>query len=749
MMVSEKNENPFIKSLSGGEDMLLDFIEEGFCIIKVLFDEKEHPTDFQFIETNEVFEQHINLKEVKGKRIKKLKPDYDDFWIKRLGEVVTTGKFARLERPLISIGSFGEGCAFHVGKLSDNYVAMILKVVTESEKQEQRLNQALRAAAMGSWHANLSTGKLTRDAHLNHLFGNEAKESTLKIEEGLQAIYFKDRSAVRIAWKKAIKTESFYKSEFRVIHKDKSVHWFREEGQFLKGENGKPDTLTGLTSDITRQKRMEKNLWNYKAQHQLLIEQADDFAIVILDVEGQITDWNKGAEKIFGWSKKEVMGKSGEILFTKEAREHHIPELEIKKSIKTGNANDQRWMLKKDGSKFWANGTMHSLKDERGNLSGLFKILQDETARKVTEIALHQSEENYRLIVNQTIVGIMKIDLSGNIIFANNRIAKMLDYSSHELLRMNIGRLIHEGDQSRNETLFKRMLAKGTPYEIKKRLYRKDGSYLWVNNQISPVFEKEEKLPSSVIIISVDISRQRALEKQKDSFISVASHELKTPLTGIKAYTELLEEKILKDEKEFSVTLTKKLNAQVDRLNRLIYALLDTTRITEGKLTLQKEKFDLNSFIRERVAELQLTAPDHQMIIKTNKIFPIVGDKERIAQVLTNLISNAIKYSPKGNKIIISTKDIHHEKVQVNVRDFGKGIPSDMQQKVFTRFSRLEDSKKISGFGLGLYISMEIMKEHGGMLGVESPPSQENEQVMRDDERGVGSLFYFILPYRN
>src|SRR5699024_8667354 len=221
--------------------------------------------------------------------------------------------------------------------------------------------------------------------------------------------------------------------------------------------------------------------------------------------------------------------------------------------------------------------------------------------------------------------------------------------------------------------LFEQMLSTGDSYTIEKRMICKDGHFIWCNNQVSPILDQENRFISAVIV-SIDITEQKKEEEQKDDFIGIASHELKTPLTGIKAYSELLLEKFSDEEQSESFPLVQKLNKQVDRLNRLVYGLLDTTRISEGRFNLEYGQFDLNELIEKRVSEARLASPNYKFIIEAGEIQSVSGDSERIGQVLTNLISNAVKYSPDADRVIISSEDIKGEKVKVSVRDFGPGL---------------------------------------------------------------------------
>jgi signal transduction histidine kinase len=174
----------------------------------------------------------------------------------------------------------------------------------------------------------------------------------------------------------------------------------------------------------------------------------------------------------------------------------------------------------------------------------------------------------------------------------------------------------------------------------------------------------------------------------------------------------------------------------VDRLTNLVNDLLDTTKIVEGKLRLLPSEFELNDLIRERVADLQRTSDRHTLIFESNAVVTLYADRERIEQVLNNLISNAIKYSPKGGNVIIRTESTD-EGVRITVTDTGIGIPEDSLPKIFERFFRVvsPETDSLPGMGLGLYITAGIVHHHGGTIMVRS-------------ESGQGSVFQLALPYR-
>ncbi|GAC1313545.1 MAG: hypothetical protein NVSMB24_36910 [Mucilaginibacter sp.] len=255
--------------------------------------------------------------------------------------------------------------------------------------------------------------------------------------------------------------------------------------------------------------------------------------------------------------------------------------------------------------------------------------------------------------------------------------------------------------------------------------------------------DKAEKLAATMDVMRLHLKDaliqkekdKKAIEElmiKKDEFMNVASHELKTPITTMKAYLQILQKMVPASETAPAGDFIIKANKQVVKLTCLVDDLLDVTKIHAGKMVYQFSDIDLAALIEEIVLQTQLTVQTHRIVIKNNVPVLIYGEKNRLEQVLSNFLSNAVKYSPGANEVIISSEVVNDE-VKVSVRDFGIGIPKAQQEYVFDRFFRVqESSRKFSGLGLGLYISAEIIKRHDGIVGVES--------------NGNGSEFYFTVP---
>jgi signal transduction histidine kinase len=245
--------------------------------------------------------------------------------------------------------------------------------------------------------------------------------------------------------------------------------------------------------------------------------------------------------------------------------------------------------------------------------------------------------------------------------------------------------------------------------------------------------EMKERLRQVLLSQEKELAKRKKLELIKDEFISLTSHELKTPITTIKAFNQLLDRYFRKLKDGKAIDYLGKMDKQVDRLMKLVEELLDTSRIQSGKFQLNKETFKIDELVKETVEDMRAIADHHRIIMEGKIGESITGDRYRLSQVLINLLTNAIKYSPQADKVIVKLAKANRS-VRVAVQDFGIGIPRNEREKIFERFYRIQNEKTMtsSGLGLGLYISAEIVRRHRGEIRVKS--------------NGRGSTFTFSLP---
>jgi PAS domain S-box-containing protein len=257
----------------------------------------------------------------------------------------------------------------------------------------------------------------------------------------------------------------------------------------------------------------------------------------------------------------------------------------------------------------------------------------------------------------------------------------------------------------------------------------------WLISKASSVYDERGNVVY-VILMSHDITERQLAEKRKDEFISMASHELKTPVTSIKGFTQVLRSRLKHGGDEQAQHFLERMDMQLNKLTKLINDLLDISKMQAGKLPLQKEMFRLDEVVREIVENLQAVTPTHKLRLEEIMEVEVYGDRDRIGQVVINLLTNAIKYSPESDDVVIRvTKD--RELATVSVQDQGIGIDIIHQQKIFERFYQVTDplEKTYPGLGIGLYISNEIIQRHHGRMRVKS-------------SKGNGSTFSFSLPLR-
>jgi len=445
-----------------------------------------------------------------------------------------------------------------------------------------------------------------------------------------------------------------------------------------------------------------------------------DYALIILDVQMPGIDGFEVAETLSGYSRtKEIP-----IIFLTAVNTD-------KKFITKGYASGGIDYITKPVDPdilILKVRTFYRLYEQTLALSDSQKILKSEVeARKRAQQELNDKVEHLHTTLESLPQIAFRADAFGNVFFVNKN---WFEYSTSPVVFPEV----HPEDTGMDQ-VWNTCMERMQPHEVEVRIRQlRSGLFRFHLLRIIPV--KSEGGIKSWVGTFTDIDDQKQEERKKDEFLSIASHELKTPLTSIKAYIQLIERMEDKQPGSKVATYIHRAHDQVSKLDGLINDLLDVSKIENGKLKINKSPFDMEKLLTGVIETIQYTSA--QPALKIERKGPLItesinGDAFRIEQILINFFTNAIKYSPGAEKVILHTA-VEKDHIYIGVQDFGIGIPDHKKKNVFTKFYRVEESSvQFQGLGIGLYICAEIIKQHQGTYGVEST-------------LGEGTTFYFTLP---
>ncbi|GCE03437.1 sensor histidine kinase [Dictyobacter aurantiacus] len=393
----------------------------------------------------------------------------------------------------------------------------------------------------------------------------------------------------------------------------------------------------------------------------------------------------------------------------------------VRYRLREGHTGTYRWFL----------AQVVPYYNEAGKIARWMVSCTDIDDQKQTEDTLRQSQERVDLLMRSSLIGIFVAE-DNEIVDANATFLRMTGYSQKDLDRRNIQwttttpALASFSEQVHQEVVVQRYK---TPFETE--LVCKDGSKLPV--LVDGIAVHDQVLHGMGLVM--DNAARHELQQRKDSFVSIVSHELKTPITSLKLQNQVLRKKLKKQGLSDLEIASDRMDVQLNAITRMVDELLDVSRIQAGKLEYARDLVDLDMVLREVISLFQRMQTTHTIALhRTPAPIFIIGDRDRIECIFLNILSNAIKYSPSAPLIdvLLTTSG---ESVTVSIRDQGIGIPQELQEKIFDRFYRAAPLQQhaFPGLGLGLYIVAKIIKHHGGTIRVES-------------ELGKGATFHITFP---
>jgi PAS domain S-box-containing protein len=496
----------------------------------------------------------------------------------------------------------------------------------------------------------------------------------------------------------------------------------------------------------------------------LLVESVVDYGIFMLDLDGRISSWNAGAQRMNGYTAHEIIGQHFSIFYPQEdiAAGKCERELEVAESV--GRFEEEGWRLRKDGSRFWANVVITAIRNAAGQLIGYGKVTRDLSERQLAHEDLQRSEERLRLLIaSVTDYAIFILDPSGRVSTWNTGAEHLKGYAAEEIIGRHFSQFYPLEDIRAGKCELELELAqRDGRFEDEGWRLRKDGTRFWANVVITPILDEHRRL-LGFAKVTRDLSERKRHEEErlglaraeegrrvaeqnqartqalaeslrqardkaeestrlKDEFLATVSHELRTPLNAILGWSRMLHAGTLGPEKATRAIDSILRNATAQ--SQIIDDLLDVSRIIAGQLRLDIDVLDVNQIINSALDVIRPAAEAKGVTLHT-VLDPdagfIKGDAGRLQQVLWNLLTNAVKFTPRDGRVQVTLRR-EDSVVTIEVADTGRGISADFIPRIFDRFTQEEagNARRTGGLGLGLAIVKHLVELHGGTVAAQS-----------------------------
>ena len=480
--------------------------------------------------------------------------------------------------------------------------------------------------------------------------------------------------------------------------------------------------------------------------YRLLIENTQDYAIFMLDLEGRVVTWNIGAERLKGYRADQVLGRHFSIFYSRDAAEKGWPDWELEIAKSNGHFEDEGWRIRRDGSRFWANIVISAIRDESGVIRGFSKITRDLTGRHRNEEALRMREEHFRVLVEGLRDNaLFTIDAEGLVTSWNAGAERITGYTAADVLGRSFDQLYSPADPATDQPRRQMSAARETGRsEEEGWCLRRDGVSYIARIALTTIGD-DQGAPRGFTVMISDLTQSKRVEDLEESerqmieFLAMLGHELRNPLAPIRNAVSLMN---AKDVSPSTLQWSSRVVArQVEHLTRLVDDLLDVSRLTRGKINMRREPVELVAAVTSAIESSRplIDSRRHRLEIDlTDEKLIVVGDVTRLAQVVLNLLNNAAKYTLEGGVIQLSMRREGHEAV-IRVTDNGIGISPDLSARVFDLFVQGERAldRTEGGLGIGLTLVQRLVAMHDGRVEVSSPGA------------GLGSEFVVHLPLRN
>ncbi|MEJ7646980.1 MAG: PAS domain S-box protein [Chryseolinea sp.] len=576
------------------------------------------------------------------------------------------------------------------------------------------------------------------------------------------------------------------------VRKDGTRFWGNITITSIHNDAGEIAGYLKVTRDLTERKIAEDNYSNYveelktkneelkqsEERYHKMVSEVTDYVIILLDKNGKVLDWNKGAERVKGYKADEILGKSFRLFYPKEDKDSNLPESLLRKAVKDGSTIHEGWRIRKDGTRFWGSVALTALHSDNGDILGFSKVTRDLTDRKIADDKLNnqadelkfkngelqKSEERYhRLIAEVQDYAIILLDKNGIIQNWNAGAELIKGYKNNEIVGKSFKEFYPESDRQAGlpHNLLMEAVEKGKVVHEGWRV-RKDGSRFWGYVVITALHDDKNEIigfskvtrdltsqkhaDDQLKLNAAELSRKNKfleqLNEEVNSFAYVASHDLKEPLRKIRTFTSRILEATDLDAVK---ALTEKINNSALRMQRLMDDLMSYSQVTSD--TSGFGQVDINEIVESVKSDLEIIISEKKATIEINKLPTIVAVSFQTQQLFLNLIQNSLKFSNPdrfpiikisaarilGKNIPLGLVNDLNEYIKISLSDNGIGFPASDSKKIFDVFQRLHSRTEFAGTGIGLAIVKKVMDNHRGF-------------VVADGRPGEGATFHIYFP---
>lgn len=464
-----------------------------------------------------------------------------------------------------------------------------------------------------------------------------------------------------------------------------------------------------------------------------LFKNAKQNCILILNTEGTILALNAAFTHHFGYTKKDILGKKITVLFTPDDQKKGLPEKEIERVLQTSQSNDNNYLVDKNNIATWVSGESLLVQNGKED-SYILKVVENIHVQKAAEISFKVLNDFNESVLATIRDAVIVLDEEMNVIKANDAFLKLTSKDDSLFPDLNFIEFLKQYDPGYR-------LTKGLEQAIRLRtafsnkeieIETLPGNKKVFEVTCTPLINSRN---NRFLLIIHDITISKEMEKEREDTLGFVTHELRNPLTNLLLSNELMTEAIKENDLSEVKIILARFERSVQRMNKMISGLSESTKIHSGIFELENSEFNFGNMVKEAIEVTETLHPSFLIIAKGDSDFLVVADRYRLIQVITNYLSNAIKYSNENKEI---TLEINHNKdsVTVSVNDKGIGIAKESLPYIFERFFRVKKTRKIEGIGLGLYLCKQIIHAHKGDVWVEC-------------EENKGTTFYFSIPLQS